>query len=805
MTNTTISYMCRVNVPLTRLFTDSDSITPCGKFVERGKILYTDYEKEYYDGTIRMRIYEPDEYAGLWIVKRDCDTMPIANCNVEHLEKDNSSIYKIHITSNNPVVYKSSDSSTRIISKLKAGDICLCDDRNVLMSNGILETRYHITGFETSGDKSLIDYWILCDAKVINPKAKKVISIPVKAKESKAIPEYKESNKNVRRGIVLSSSQQSRVSNPMVRDYGVVSTIVVDVTQKDESGNLVWENPGAESPEMEITNSESYTVDTNSTGNVSSNIDKSSVFDFTSVGISDLELEKIINMEDSEEALLEFFKRFDNDDERDGSVDVSSKDDYDFYSYSINYDNNTFMNIPIRRLGYVHGLPFQYTYITDRRIGSEMPAGAEDLNSDLYGRTFAQEIVANIPVAVFVPGEADFLSAVSKTGFIGSIFGLITSKSKKEQLKAALVSDGDAQASTIEDFLSSGDGQYDYFTMRTNLSGYFQIVNSMTRFMAKSMGLGKRKINGKTVSCDKVDWGNYNADVDKNSDLASFLSLDGGVAFAFDPQSAITDSISNSTGDSKLAGLLNQGSSTVREVNFVMGAAAGKDLLNSASEQFATTSTTGSGGLIDRLSSLLSNTVSGLNVRFPEIWQDSSSSKDYSIDLKFVAPYATPFCIWRYVLVPFAHVLGLAGARSLERVNSYSSPPLIRAFSKGYFNVEMGIITGFTWKKFGEGDMMSDDGLPTEIDVSLQFKDLYHSLSVSPWKLSNIGLFFNNTGLIDLLGTLCGMNMNRANFKDRLELYLFAISNSAQSVPENIIRHINDRIRDVASTFLHLG
>ena len=170
--------------------------------------------------------------------------------------------------------------------------------------------------------------------------------------------------------------------------------------------------------------------------------------------------------------------------------------------------------------------------------------------------------------------------------------------------------------------------------------------------------------------------------------------------------------------------------------------------------------------------------------------------------MKFVAPYATPFCIWRYVLVPFVHILSLAAPRSTRRVNSYVAPFLIRAFSKGYFNVEMGMITGITWKRFGDGDMISADGVPTQIDVTVDFKDLYHALTISPWKTTNLGLFFNNTGLIDLLGTLSGVNMNRISMADRLQLYGFAIDRTVKDIGTNLMRHVNDRVRNTFDKFL---
>src|SRR5699024_12133075 len=47
--------------------------------------------------------------------------------------------------------------------------------------------------------------------------------------------------------------------------------------------------------------------------------------------------------------------------------------------------------------------------------------------------------------------------------------------------------------------------------------------------------------------------------------------------------------------------------------------------------------------VVDRIGNWMTNTIHGMNMRFPEIWSDSQNSRSYDIDMHFIAPYATNF------------------------------------------------------------------------------------------------------------------------------------------------------------------
>ena len=287
------------------------------------------------------------------------------------------------------------------------------------------------------------------------------------------------------------------------------------------------------------------------------------------------------------------------------------------------------------------------------------------------------------------------------------------------------------------------DGDYNYYSIEIKTAAYFRYVDSLTKTSAEFMGIEDEEC-ADNRSCFNMNWSEYNEGGGFNySIFENVLGEARGVAFVFDPTGSVSDTISNSTTESQFQSIFSNFSSQARELEFVMGYSGSEayNILNSS--DFKEESDNGVSGfgadilskdfgrVASRLTTWAKNTAHGMNIRFPEIWSDSSNQRSYDCEMHFIAPYATNFCKWRYALVPFFHVFCLAAPKSNTNSSQYSAPFIIRAFSKGYFNVELGMIESLTWKRFGEGDMISSDGIPMQIDVTISFKDLYHVLMMT--------------------------------------------------------------------------
>ena len=481
-------------------------------------------------------------------------------------------------------------------------------------------------------------------------------------------------------------------------------------------------------------------------------------------------------------------------------------------SFNLNTSTISLQNVPIGRMTFVHGMPFQYNYITDRRLGattmfanvanpSNRGEDGGENDPDMYGRTFAKEIAGNMPVMVLTPGKPVYLTKVrdflSNSGAGTSVLEAFSPFWSDQ-------SSGERN-STMENFLDAAeDSTYDYFSFEVDMTQYYMYANSPCRTSAALMGLNDRYLNG--MRCTEIDWAKYNTNATQDYNIfEEVIGLGHGVSFAYDPLSSVSDTLTNSTTESQISGLFNQISGTARELQFVGGQLGASELLNiNDYEQALSSADIGNESWLNRVTSAFGNTAKGFNIRFPEIWADSSHTRSYDVDMHFIAPYATNYCKWRYVTCPFLLLFAMAAPHAPSSQSVYGRPFLIRAFSLGYFNVENGIIESITWKRFGDGDMISQNGIPTQIDVSISFKDLYHVLTMGNTAgLSNMGAYFANTGFMDLIGTLSGVNINYLTLGERISFYVSTSMNMVKDIPSTFMRTIQDRFRQIVDDFIY--
>jgi len=401
----------------------------------------------------------------------------------------------------------------------------------------------------------------------------------------------------------------------------------------------------------------------------------------------------------------------------------------------------------------VYGMPYQYMEIADRRIDPN--------NSDSFGRKYAEKIVSKLPLLVMVPGSPEFLSGYSK-------------KEKENILEYVVTTfTGDGSSKTDLDSLINNPGRY--YGLNVNWTSYFKHVNPMCRAAAKLLNLQDETYYG-----DKT-LGNYDWQSNSNETLHSMLNYRGGVAFYINSENQISDSFSNSTGQSMIAGKVNGISDIGREMNFILGGAGaltGMELdAFSADKQIAKTEQNkqdmvskmaNSNGLIGGITNGLKTVIAGGKLIFPEIWNDSQFSRDYDISIKLTSPDCDNYSIYLNIIVPILHLVGYVSPRSVGP-NGYVSPFLVRAFYKGLFNCDMGIITNMSITKGQEGSW-TPSGLPTSVDVHFTIKELYGAMAITTNDDIKKGLLSNIT-LMDYVANLCGININEPDLKRTLYLY----------------------------------
>jgi hypothetical protein len=100
-------------------------------------------------------------------------------------------------------------------------------------------------------------------------------------------------------------------------------------------------------------------------------------------------------------------------------------------------------------------------------------------------------------------------------------------------------------------------------------------------------------------------------------------------------------------------------------------------------------------------------------------------------------------------------------------------------------------------EKNSSGDAWSVDGLPSEIDLTINIKDLYSDLMLSP--STDATLFMSNTSLIEFLAVTCGLDLVQPQIQNKVEMALGTLTNAVSDIGENIKSQITaplDRMID---------
>lgn len=432
----------------------------------------------------------------------------------------------------------------------------------------------------------------------------------------------------------------------------------------------------------------------------------------------------------------------------------------------LNYTNSEISNsefVKMKNISGVFGLPYQFLPDTDVRLSG-------DNKTENIGYEYADKIVTRMPLLFISPGKANFMTKYSKTARKDILEKLITSGKINS----------DTDASSLSDLLTS-DGRY--YTFEYDRDSYYTYVNPMCRIAARYLEIQDYVVNG--YKLDRMDWSKYT-----DSGIKSIIDLDGtygGVPFYVSTETSVNESFSNSTTQSLISSSVNSVSDMGRELNFLLGySSAATDsrlsavlgdadvMSNIENVNNIVNGMLGGGNFFSNLSKHLVTVASGGKLIFPEIWSDSSFSRSYRCDFKFISPDPSRLSVYLNVLVPLFHLIGLVAPQSVpSNPNGYVNPFLIRAIYKGFFNVDMGIITDMNVTK-GAECQWTPEGIPTSIEVSISIKDLYSAMSITAtkptadWKYDTL----NNTSQMDYIANLCGINIYKPEIGRQIDMWL---------------------------------
>lgn len=447
----------------------------------------------------------------------------------------------------------------------------------------------------------------------------------------------------------------------------------------------------------------------------------------------------------------------------------------------------------------VFGSPYQFDENTDEKL-----EGTE------YGVTYAQKILTRTPLLLITPGKASYMSDFKKSDRWLELSKLLGINATDEN---------DANQVTISDLIGGGtEGQITdsgrYFTFDFAAEEYFKYVNPMCWAGAKFLGIENSKISVYNTSSSKqYKLSEFNWKYAVNSTIKKNIRAQESISFYVDSYTSSDEDFSNTTTESQIASKVNSFADIGRELQFLMGTSTGEvpdwmqpNNLESTLADMQEMSEKYLGGhqlLID-LAKNFATVATGGQLLFPEIWADHEYSKSYSVTLKLRTPDNDLLSWYLNIYVPLCHLVALTAPRqvSSDVANGYMSPFLIRAYLKGAFNCDCGIVTSLSISRGKEGSW-TVNGLPTEVDVNMSFKDLYSMIILT--QSDKTSWFMANTALMDYIACNCGVNINEPDIQRQLTMYFSLKKNQYLQLPNRtwgmFTQELSNKISNMYSKF----
>lgn len=419
----------------------------------------------------------------------------------------------------------------------------------------------------------------------------------------------------------------------------------------------------------------------------------------------------------------------------------------------------------------IFGLPYQYMDIADRRIPSDSK----------YGRKYLEKIASKMPLLILTPGVPRFM-------------GSFTDEEKKAMFSNLL----DGTSNFLNNITGSTGQDMRYYSLQFEAVEYFKYVNAMVRAISVFLGVNGDEFVGNQM--------NMSIGASLGSVFSRANAYYGGIAFYLNSETQISESFGNETTKSILADKINQMSDIGREIQFLTGiSGTGVDFFMANNltkdgenkDKLIKNAKPGTfGGFLNMITSGVKTVFAGGKLVFPELWADSSYSNNYNVNIKLVSPDYDKRSWLANIGIPLVHLIALCSPRQVG-ANGYISPFLVRAYYKGFFNIDMGIVS-MSVQKGSEGGW-TVDGLPTTVEVNLEIRDLYSKLTISKEGVldNNEATAFNNIALLSYLANMCGVNINEPDLQRSVALFTTLKGRSVLDVPNQITSRITQTVNNI--------
>ena len=182
------------------------------------------------------------------------------------------------------------------------------------------------------------------------------------------------------------------------------------------------------------------------------------------------------------------------------------------------------------------------------------------------------------------------------------------------------------------------------------------------------------------------------------------------------------------------------------------------------------------------------------------LYQSSERESGHSVTIHLKTPYGSKLAYYLDIFVPLMHLMALVMPKQTSS-NSYNSPFIVKAYMEGSWTSNLAICRTISVQRAPES--RSIDGLPNEVDVTLDIQDLYSDLTMTRGGVGkNAAQFINNASLVDFIATNCGMSLTKPNYELKWNALMNSVVNGFTDVPATIGQNIDEVVTDAAEQFM---
>lgn len=448
----------------------------------------------------------------------------------------------------------------------------------------------------------------------------------------------------------------------------------------------------------------------------------------------------------------------------------------------------------------IEGLPYQFLSTADRRIDSATVVG------DGVGRKYADKIFSRLPLLFLTPCEPLFMDDFDEN--------------EQETIAGALL------GNAVENLEGTLEKTGRYYSVIYNYDEYYAYLNTMLAAVASYMGVYSETIlvNGVEKKVGSMSWNE-----ELNGAFKTFFSSAENVIFYLDGMNSVNENFSNDTTESSLAAQINGYSDNINELKFLFGRNneslisasmnTGASVAESVAQGFSGLGGMLGGGIVESIANGgIHSILNGGKIIFPEIWSNSNFDRSYSIEVKLRSPDNDNLSIFLNIIKPYCKLLALALPRQMytddkmSDPNTYGAPFLVKAYSKGLFNVDMGIISSLSVTK-GAECRWNDFGLPTQLDISIEIKDLYNHMAMSAMAYGTLNVknvassllgVVNNTAYMDFLANMAGLNIGQMEMGRRATMLMYLSQTYVNTAVEGAFLKLSRGVSNLANRIYNI-